>query len=93
MNTNDHRKNVLRKLGYVKKGGRKHEKWELSPSGAGIPVLRTAVSHGNKDIKQGTLKSIRDQLRVTKDQYNNIASCKMSKSEYSRHLFDTDSAQ
>lgn len=87
MNTNDHRKRVLRKLGFVKKGGKKHEKWEF-PQTEGVPAIRTAVSHGNKDIKQGTLKAIRDQLQVTKSQYNNIASCKMSKGDYSRHLIE-----
>ena len=88
MNLKEHRNDVLKKLGFVHIGGKKHEKWVLK-SKEGKVYLTTAVSRNNKDIGYGLRNIICKQLHVTQKQYQEIAQCTMSKKNYYDHLFDT----
>lgn len=49
MNLQEHRRKVLGKLGFVKKGGTKHERWILMDD-EGRPHVTTRVSRNNRDI-------------------------------------------
>ncbi len=89
MTISEHKRRVLSKLGFTKKGGGKHEKWRLMDASTGRPILTTGVSRSNEDVGHGLLKKYRTQLGgITKDQYNEIASCNMSKAEYIEWLFE-----
>ena len=56
MTISEHRRKVLRKLGFVKSEGGKHEKWQLKSSSSGRSFLTTTVSRNSKDIGPGLLK-------------------------------------
>ena len=88
MNINEHRRKVLRKLGFVKSEGGKHEKWQLKSSSSERSFLTTTVSRNSKDIGPGLLKKYCVQLCITKDQYQRIASCNMSKEDYYDYLLE-----
>ncbi len=90
MNLKEHRRKVLTKLGFVKSEGGKHEIRKLTSSSTGQLVLKTTVSRGNDHIGHGLLKKFCDQLHVTKSQYQEIALCNMSKTDYYSHLLDED---
>lgn len=90
MNLKEHRRKVLRKLGFVKSEGKKHEIWRLTSASTERLFLKTAVSRGNRDIGRGLLKKFCSQLHITKDQYQRIASCNMSKGDYYDYLLEKD---
>ena len=89
MTTEEHRRDVLTKLGFQKKRGRrgKHEKWTLEDS-KGRATLLTLVPHGKKEIPAGTLSRMRQQLYLESDEYRLVAACSMNKVQYSRLLAD-----
>ena len=90
MNLRDHRRKVLRKIGFKPDKGKKHEKWVLKDSRTGRLYLKTVVSRNNRDIGDNLLKAICGQLHITKRQYNEIASCSMSKQQYYDHLREAE---
>jgi len=83
----EHRRKVLRKLGFVHDGGKKHEKWVFPKE---TKRVKTGVSHGNGDVGHGLLKSFCKQLHITKQQYQAIASCNMSQESYYKHLVNSE---
>ena len=88
MNLKEHRTKVLKKLGFVEIGGKKHEKWVYKAGET--KHVKTVVSRGNADIGPGLMKSFCEQLHVTKQQYEEIARCNMSKESYYKHLFQAE---
>ena len=52
--------------------------------------VKTGVSHGNGDVGHGLLKSFCKQLHITKQQYQEIASCNMSQESYYKHLVNSE---
>lgn len=87
MTLKEHRQKVLRKLGFTKREGGKHEVWTFKDRG-GKAYFSTSVSRNNRDIGDGLLSAICIQLHITKRQYNQIASCNMSKTDYYKHLLE-----
>ena len=85
MNLKEHRRRVLKKLRFVKIEGGSHEKWVFPKD---TKKVKTYASRGNKDIGHGLMKTIRVQMHITKQQYQNIASCSMSKESYYKYLVD-----
>ena len=87
MNLQEHRRKVLGKLGFVKKGGTKHERWILMDDG-GKPLVTTRVSRNHRDIGPTLRRLFCGELHVSKEQYLEIASCNMSKTDYYNHLLN-----
>ncbi len=88
MNLKEHRRDVLVKLGFVEDGGTRHEKWVLKSSKSGKVYARTVVSRTNHDIGPTLRSKFCGQLNISKNQYQRIASCDMSRKEYYDHLMD-----
>ena len=90
MNLQEHRRNVLGKLGFVKKReGAKHEIWVLEDNVRKL-YLTTSVSRNRRDISHTLRSKFCRQLHVSKKQYTEIASCNMSQNEYYDHLIDNN---
>lgn len=87
MNLQEHRRKVLGKLGFVKKGGTKHERWILMDD-EGKPQVTTRVSRNNRDIGPTLRRLFCGELHISKEQYLEIASCNMSKTDYYHHLLN-----
>ena len=88
MNLQEHRRKVLGKLGFIKRGGTKHERWVLIDSSTGKPHVTARVSRNNRDIGPTLRRLFCGELHISTKQYTEIASCKMSKTDYYNHLLN-----
>lgn len=52
----------------------------------GVKAWRVTCPKGHSgDVKRGTLKAIRDQMRLSEEQLEDFVQCRMSKSDYEAH--------
>ena len=90
MTREEHRTKVLKKLKFEKDRSKKHEIWFLK-SASGTIWRRTVVSHGNGEIYESLKKQYRQQIGpITPQEYDEIAACNMSKEEYYKKLFNSE---
>ena len=52
----------------------------------GKKITRVAVTKSDEELKSGTEASIRNQLKVSREQFNDLVTCTMSGAEYFRIL-------
>lgn len=49
-------------------------------------LFRVSIPKGSGDLQRGTARSIRNQLRLDKDQFRDFVECPMSAKQYAKHL-------